>query len=548
LKKQANAKKQTIYCCFKDFEKAFDSVWIDGLLYKLLYKYNISPKFVRLIDSMYSKLKSCVYSNGELGPPFNIMIGTRQGCNLSPSLFNLFINDLPNIIEKGSCDPVRLDSININMLMYADDTLILSKSKRGLKKALQILEIYCQKWQLKINGDKTKIMVFNKTKTADLSIQINGKSIDIVNMYNYLGLKISSSGGFSTAIKELSNKAIRAYFALKSSFININVNPRLFMRLFDTLVKPIALYGCEIWGAFGHKTSILSNSILFQLYMKDNYPFEQLHLKSCKQILQVSKKASNFGVRAELGRFPLIYNIFQSICKYRIRLKLFKEGDLLYHALTSQTNLKHNSWKTATYSQFTSNLLKELKASNIPNLNSDITKTKTNHLTKQLKDKLKTKYLDIFQERISQLRNCTDTKLSIYSKLKNVYKYEAYLNYSKCSKYITKFRLSDHYLPIERGRYHRPKLPRDLRICPFCKSCICDEIHAFFECQHHDIKTIQSTYMKTIYDISHQIEYLSHSDKLLYFLKGIDFLILPIVNEWFGKINTMFKNAQFPNN
>jgi hypothetical protein len=156
--------------------------------------------------------------------------------------------------------------------------------------------------------------------------------------------------------------------------------------------------------------------------------------------------------------------------------------------------------------------------------------------------------LDIFQERISQLRNCTDTKLSIYSKLKNVYKYEAYLNYIQCSKYITKFRLSDHYLPIERGRYHRPKLPRDLRICPFCKSCICDEIHAFFECQHHDIKTIQSTYMKTIYDISHQIEYLSHSDKLLYFLKGIDFLILPIVNEWFGKINTMFKNAQFPNN
>ena len=88
-------------------------------------------------------------------------------------------------------------------------------------------------------------------------------------------------------MKELSNKAIRAYFTLKNSFVNININPRLFMRLFDTLVKPIALYGCEIWGAFGHKTSILSNSILFQLYMKDKYPFEQLNLKSCKQILQV---------------------------------------------------------------------------------------------------------------------------------------------------------------------------------------------------------------------------------------------------------------------
>ncbi len=94
----------------------------------------------------------------------------------------------------------------------------------------------------------------------------------------------------------------------------------------------------------------------------------------------------------------------------------------MYHAFTSQTNLKHNSWKTATYSQFTSNLLKELEATNIPNLDSDITKTKINHRTKQLKNKLKTNYLDIFQERISQLRNCMDTKFSIYSKLKNVYK------------------------------------------------------------------------------------------------------------------------------
>jgi hypothetical protein len=87
-----------------------------------------------------------------------------------------------------------------------------------------------------------------------------------------------------------------------------------------------------------------------------------IHLYSCiwshvNKYSQVFKYASNFGVTAELRRFPLIYNILQSICKYRIRFKLFK-GDLLYHALTSQTNLKHNSWKTATYSQFNSNLLK----------------------------------------------------------------------------------------------------------------------------------------------------------------------------------------------
>jgi len=177
----------------------------------------------------------------------------RQGCNLSPSLFNLYINDIPTILRKANCDPVKLYHTQINCLLYADDMLILSKTKDGLSKALMILEVYCKKWQLKINPVKTKIIIFNKNKYEDISFQIDGQELEKVRTYNYLGIKVSSTGRFTQTMKELTNKAKRAYFAMKSKFSDFKINPKLFLKMFDILIKPISLYGCDIWGAFGNK-------------------------------------------------------------------------------------------------------------------------------------------------------------------------------------------------------------------------------------------------------------------------------------------------------
>jgi hypothetical protein len=119
-------------------------------------------------------------------------------------------------------------------------------------------------------------------------------------------------------------------------------------------------YTCEVWGAFGHKQSIL-DSLTYKLFSKDNVPYEQIHIRACKQIIGLSKHASNFGCRAELGRLPLIYNIMVAICKYRARLEQFGPNNLLYHALQSQKNLHRNSNNCLTYDKFTSSLFNELE-------------------------------------------------------------------------------------------------------------------------------------------------------------------------------------------
>ena len=180
--------------------------------------------------------------------------------------------------------------------MYADDTLLMSKSKKGLDKA----HIFCRKWQLAINTGKTNIMTFNKSKYMDGPFYLNGHPLEKVHTYNYLGLKINNNGSFTVAIKELYNKALRAFMAMKSAFIGTQLSPRIYRKRFDALVKPLAVYGCEVWGAFGHKICP-PNEIPSSFYMKDTSPYEQLHIRDCKHILAISKHASNMELEQSWG-------------------------------------------------------------------------------------------------------------------------------------------------------------------------------------------------------------------------------------------------------
>ena len=137
------------------------------------------------------------------------------------------------------------------------------------------------------------------------------------------------------------------------------------MKLFDILIKLIALYGCEVWGAFGHKTQNMTDILNTLLFLNKN-PYELLHVKASKQILQISKCASNFGTLAELGRLPLMFNVICAICKYRARLESMGNDDLLYHALNSQKQLSSNSNKTTTFYKFADELLGRLSEGSLP--------------------------------------------------------------------------------------------------------------------------------------------------------------------------------------
>ena len=195
-----NENKVKLFCCFVDFQKDFDSVWHEGLLLKLIYN-KIGGLFYHLISDMYLKSQCAIKYGNQRSKFFEFNRGVRQGCILSPLLFYLYLNEFPHLLESRDTDPVKLpNGVALYCLFYADDLVLISTSAAGLQKQINILQQYCEKWLLTINLKKTKTLIFQKqnrksTREKYLFL-LNGKEIDNVADYTYLGTTFYSNGKF----------------------------------------------------------------------------------------------------------------------------------------------------------------------------------------------------------------------------------------------------------------------------------------------------------------------------------------------------------------
>ena len=115
---------------------------------------------------MYEISKSCVKVSNGITDFFPIKVGVKQGDNLSPNLFKIFINDFPDYIENCP-DQVLLNDKPIHCLMYADDIILLFSTAKGLQAKLDILDSYCNDWCLTVNP--TKIKYWSSTRQAPTS-------------------------------------------------------------------------------------------------------------------------------------------------------------------------------------------------------------------------------------------------------------------------------------------------------------------------------------------------------------------------------------------
>ena len=120
--------------------------------------------------------------------------------------------------ENSLSDPFVLpNGAKLRSLLYADDLVILSKSRTGLQTCLIKLSSYCNSWMLSINTKKTKDMIFQKRakKCTESVFDIGKQTIEIVQNYTYLGTLISSTGNFKLALDQLKEKALHALFSLR---------------------------------------------------------------------------------------------------------------------------------------------------------------------------------------------------------------------------------------------------------------------------------------------------------------------------------------------
>ena len=288
--------KGKLYACFIDFKKAFDSINQQKMFYKLR-KNGINGKLLNLLKNIYKKSQCSLKINNKLTQFFKYEKGVIQGNPLSPILFNIYINDLFAELEKVNNSPVTLDGNNrIYALMFADDLIILSTSKKGLQDSLNVLEPYCVKWDLEVNLKKTKCVVFTRGNRKEKDNFIfNNKNIEFVKEFKYLGVTINKRGNFAPTLDDLSKKATNAIYSLNSKMNIKFLSTKTKFKLFDMLISPILLYGSEIWEPYLNQT--------FEKW--DSNAIEKVHLSFMKRILGVNRSTTNVLVRGELGRYSL---------------------------------------------------------------------------------------------------------------------------------------------------------------------------------------------------------------------------------------------------
>ena len=170
---------------------------------------------------MYTNDSTCVGLGDKMTDCFQTNQGVRQGCVLSPILFNIFLADLTNNLKGNEETYLRVNENDpIRSIIWADDLLLLSDSEKGLNNVLMKLEDYCKQNEIEVNLEKTKCMIFNKTgRLLRKLFWFGNKRLETVREYKYLGFLITPSLNLNSSLKDLKDRAMRAFYTLKSKML-----------------------------------------------------------------------------------------------------------------------------------------------------------------------------------------------------------------------------------------------------------------------------------------------------------------------------------------
>lgn len=241
-----SVKRGKLYCFFVDFSAAFDRIDRHALFYKL-FNLGISSKIMRVLRNLYDGTGAAVWCRDGLSETFSTQKGVRQGCLLSPLLFSLFMDDLSDALEGG----VRVGGTRVKVLLYADDIVLVSESPVGLQYMINMLEKYCNVWSLKVNLEKSKIMVFRKggKRARNESWKYDGKRIEVVNNYKYLGVLLTSSLSFQSHLAQRLTMSKNSINSIWNRFLGHNkITLSAKFECFNMVVRSIMCYGAQVWG------------------------------------------------------------------------------------------------------------------------------------------------------------------------------------------------------------------------------------------------------------------------------------------------------------
>lgn len=290
-------KNRKIFAVFVDFERAFDSV-NHGLLWLKLHMAGVSCKLIRVIKNLYDNATMRVRVGGSLSKSFPISSGVLQGEPLSPLLFSIFLADIETYFRKRGAAGINVDNtVDLLMLLYADDLVIFSDSEADVTRKLETLRQYAEDNGLKINTSKTRVLCFRRggfAASKNCKFSYDGGAIEVVNKYTYLGCELSSSLLFLTMAKSAVTKSRQTIAATISLMSRAKVGEwDSRMKLFESVVVSSLHHCLPVWGL---------------RYMD---LLERTQVGFFKRLLLLPKNTADYMIRLEVGVMKLSYMVFK---------------------------------------------------------------------------------------------------------------------------------------------------------------------------------------------------------------------------------------------
>ena len=429
---------------------------------------------------MYSNIRAHIKIDSKLTPSMLCNTGLKQGDLSSPTLFNIYINELSANLRdkcKGGIF-ITTDIPNIFCLMFADDVANCADTAINLQIQLNTIDSFCKETNMVINLKKSEIIVFRNGGPLRKYEQWTYRKnyIRVTSVYKYMGLLFTPKLSWSLATKKLANQARKAVYQIKQ-FQNPfgKFRHKEYFKIFDSMVMPILTYGAELWG------------------YDYNKQVEQVHTKFCKDFLGINTSANDSMALGECARFPIAINYHIKFIKYWVRLIEMDSSRYpkqCYKMLKSQDAVGRNNWVSKVREfLFSYGFGFVWISQEIGNTNQFIT---------LFKQRLKDCFLQTWQSDINNSTRC-----DFYRNIKTLLNVERYLNsdlrpYYKRS--LARFRCSNHKLNIEIGRHFN--VNREDRVCLHCflqKDILVieDEYHAFFICEKFE--EIRHIYLNSWY-------------------------------------------------
>ena len=238
----AKERNNNVFLCFIDYSKAFDCV-DHNTLWNVLHKMGAPPHLIHLMKNLYLDQEAKIKTEDGDTEWFGIGKGVRQGCILSPMLFNIYGENIMRAAVGDSNAGVRLGSRKINNLRYADDTTLVASTAEELGELIQSVKRESEKVGLYLNINKTKIM----SNTTMDEFTVRGERLEIVHQFKFLGSLINTQSSCKEEIRCRTTLGRAAMNGLKHIWKDRDINTQLKTKLVKTLVFPIITYASETW-------------------------------------------------------------------------------------------------------------------------------------------------------------------------------------------------------------------------------------------------------------------------------------------------------------